>query len=505
MLWAFAVCGGACRGADAGGGDPDEGGTSGGTETGDTDATDDSDPDVPPDGCSQDPLVRLAGAQLPDDATGIGEVVVAAEHAYACSHDGGLTVWSITEETVELEASGLAPGGQDPGCKRLALGPDANRLVVSRGSGLDGDGYVWLYDLADPAAPVPMAGWITPLAVEGVATDGARVFVAAGSDGVVVLEDDGEGSLVEVGAFADASSDARGLRLQDDVLFVAAGKTGLRAFDVAGDQPTPLGQVGLGGLANDLKLRDGMAFVATLTGFGIVDVSDPEAPERVGGAESPGVALFVDLGDGSLFSSDWLEVRVWDPSNPVDPGVLAVERAPAPTAVSRVRGIAATGADRLLVGELGGLHLYRYDPNACASPEISLSRSVVRFDPLEGASSRTELVLVTNEGSETLDVSGIVSSDASVGADQTALMIPPGQVAPLEITLTSEAPLQGSISITSNDPDEGELELPFETAHFRADIDDPFPGFTMVDLDGNLWRARDLIGRVTLLAYFATW
>jgi hypothetical protein len=245
--------------------------------------------------------------------------------------------------------------------------------------------------------------------------------------------------------------------------------------------------------------------VATLTGVVVVDVADPAAPILLGAFETRGAALAVDArDDDAVFVADWLQLRAWDLSDPVAPAPRGSERVPTDASLSRVRSVAVLDDGRILAGEWSGLHVYEHQ-DGCASPDVVLSRDVLRFDPLDGASSRAELVLVDNEGAATLEISDVVSSDAAVAADVIAFSVEPGASAPVEVVITSDAAGPGTLTFHTNDPDEPELVLPWESASQKLDLGDPAPSFLMVDLDANVWRTEDLIDHVTLLAYFATW
>lgn len=473
--------------------------------TGDGDGDGDGDPGCP------DPLVRVFGAALPDDAVGVGELAVAGETVYACTADGGLTTWTLGDDEITLTGGPVSPDDLPVGCKRLAVDAASNRVVVSRSPMIDEPGHVVLFDVAQPPAPQAIAQWTTPDAVEGVALAAGRVYVGLRGAGIVVLEPDGMGGMTQVGAVAGAGVDARGLVARDGTLFVAQGKYGLSTYDIAGDDPVELATLGLGGLATQLSLSGERAHVATLTGIAIVDVADVAAPELLGQVETPGAALAVAVdADGAgdvAHVADWNELRSWDTTDPILPRALAAERPPTAAARSRIRGVAVLDDGRVVAGEWSGLHVYarQEQPDGCPAPEILLSREVLRFDPLEGVSSRDELLLVENEGPGVLEVTDIVTSDPAVQPDVTAFEVAPGASAPVEVLLTSDAALKGTLTFHTNDPDEPMLVLPWETADFKRDVGDDPPALFMVDLDANVWRTSDVVEHVTLLAYFATW
>lgn len=456
--------------------------------------------------CPDDPFIRLGGDELAPGLRGTGEVVVAGDRVYACSDEAGLSVWRLDGDQPLLLGTQPPPDGHSLGCRRLAVDQGANTVAVSSPPRLGQPGYVWLYDVAQPSNISPVAGLSTQVPVEGLAMLDHRVLVAAKHDGLSVLEDDGAGSLVQRGAHTDVESDARKPVVIGDLVVVAEGTTGLRTYQIDKDTPTLVGAAELGGLAQDVVVREDRAFVSTMTGAVIVDLSDPASPEVVSSIPTPGVALSLAIGaDGILFVADWDEIRGFDVSDEAKPIPALSERLPTPREHSRVRGLALVGDGRVVLGEHSGIHVYGYQDPGCDSPEVMLDRRNVRFSALDGAASREELVLVTNTGAGTLYVTGIHSSDPGVSADADAFFLGPGESLPLEVRLTTDGVVQGHLTLHTDDPDELELELPFESADFKVGLEDPVPNFHLVDLDGRAWQNADLDGSVTLLAYFATW
>ncbi|MCH9686176.1 MAG: hypothetical protein K0V04_32385, partial [Deltaproteobacteria bacterium] len=254
-----------------------------------------------------DPL-RLVGSDAPG-LTGLVAVTAAGSFVYGCSHDAGLTVWSVADPAAPtVVATGLSAAADDPPrCDAVALSEDGSQLVTARRP-IDGDGGVTVWTLGDPAMPSMQAHWATMLAVESAVMGAGRVWVAAGPDGVRSLALDLD-QLVEQGSYVDEDSDARGLAIDGDMLLVAEAREGLRVYDVAPDEPVLQGTVGLGAVAVDVRISEDRAHVATLEAVAVVDIADPAAPDLIVQLPTQGPALDLTRHDDLLLVADWDEIR----------------------------------------------------------------------------------------------------------------------------------------------------------------------------------------------------
>ena len=75
----------------------------------------------------------------------------------------------------------------------------------------------------------------------------------------------------------------------------------------------------------------------------------------------------------------------------------------------------------------------------------------------------------------------------------------------IKLSYAGGAGMEGSVCVSSNDPDEATIDFAVE-----AGVDDPFigqpaPDFVLQDLDGKSYKLSDQLGHPVVLAYFATW
>ena len=94
-------------------------------------------------------------------------------------------------------------------------------------------------------------------------------------------------------------------------------------------------------------------------------------------------------------------------------------------------------------------------PSQKQGASLSVSRTYVQFGDVPVYTTQTQWVTFTNNGSRTLRVSQIGTSDFAFSPFQSSLTIPPGESRSLKIDFTPmfEQNYTGFISFQSNDPD----------------------------------------------------
>ena len=68
-------------------------------------------------------------------------------------------------------------------------------------------------------------------------------------------------------------------------------------------------------------------------------------------------------------------------------------------------------------------------------------------------------------------------------------------------------PLQTTLCLASNDPDESQAEVEVHTGGggVIGEVGRPAPDFVLTDLDGESHRLSEHLGHPVVLVYFATW
>jgi len=95
------------------------------------------------------------------------------------------------------------------------------------------------------------------------------------------------------------------------------------------------------------------------------------------------------------------------------------------------------------------------------APDIAVSDTVLNYGPVFIGAAVTDTLVVSNEGTDELAVSGISSSDGDYTVDVTSFTLAPGASQPVTVTFapTTAGPIPGTVTITSNDPDEPVVEV----------------------------------------------
>lgn len=192
----------------------------------------------------------------------------------------------------------------------------------------DGNSGLTLIDVTDPTSPVLVANHALPGRAYEVEVSGGYAYVACGFAGLVTVDVTDPGALDTVSTRPTDGS-ARALDIVDDLLVLAISRTTpggwLETYDLGIPSfPIKRGQIATPRRANDVRLRDGIAYVTTLWcdedtcvgGFGTFDVTDPTVPDKVGWlgvGPVNGVALDGDL---AYVSSEVWGLQVLDIADP---------------------------------------------------------------------------------------------------------------------------------------------------------------------------------------------
>lgn len=286
----------------------------------------DSSGDAPPACPVPDPITTVdglahRGRAESDTFIEILDLEARDDLVYGCTATQGMMTWDVSDDLGALISGRVGPPEishrQFPRCQHVALDADGRRAAITnRGDEIQPLPWLFVYDIEDREQPVALRGWTGEASIEGVVWDGDRIFAAAHTAGILVFEDTGGDSLEQVGSFADADSDAWLPILENGLLYVAEGATGLRVYDVSGDDPVLLSTLDLGGSSRDLALDGDTLYVAASSSVARVDVSDPSSPNITAQASAAGTSVAVALGsDGLVYSAEWDEVRAYDPSD----------------------------------------------------------------------------------------------------------------------------------------------------------------------------------------------
>lgn len=411
-----------------------------------------------------------------------------------------------------------------PGCIHLASESGSNYVFTTHRGNLSNPPMLSGWDitnvLQNPASAVQLPVLQEPgISYEGVDVAGGIIYNAQKEDGVGIYTFESN-VFTRIGTLSGLAS-AWGVRIRsaDNTLFVVDSKDGLYTVDVSDPaNPSILGWVATGGNPRGVALNGDIAYVAAgSVGVVVVDVSDLTNPTVVGGFDTAGSALRADYDEGILSVAAWNDGRVYDVSeDPINPRLVGVARvteddadiddAYRPASTERVLGIANRGTD-IFFGSWWLLKSFKAYPDRVA-PNIRLPESVgmIDFGPVRRFYKKTEQIEVVNQGTAPLTITDSWVDSGPYTVTPRQMLLDPGESGYLTVeytpTLTTTEP--GYLQIASDDPAQ-----PIRTAYLvgnqpGASVGIPLPFTQAVQLDGNEWDSSQVEGKVTLLAYFAT-
>ncbi len=144
----------------------------------------------------------------------------------------------------------------------------------------------------------------------------------------------------------------RGLTVTNDLAFLAAGAQGVIVLNVSDpDHPRRLARLDTSGEAWAVAVAGTNAFVANGTsGFAALDISDPTNPRIVGTLDTPGNVIAVTIrGRYAYLSDNWIGLRIVDISQPdrlISVGVFNDDK---------INGVAVSGNYAYLLSNLIGV------------------------------------------------------------------------------------------------------------------------------------------------------
>jgi hypothetical protein len=396
------------------------------------------------------------GTYRPADPMGsAGKVVAVSDgHAYVLYHGGssktgGLRIVDVSEPTMPFEVGAynanapvrdaaiagdrayLLAGLGVPHLvvvdlsdlvRPVAVGPAGEKIwpghsldvageilhLASPGA-FDASGPLQILDVTDPAHPVALGqyeGLARP--VTEINVRDKRAYLAAG-DRLIVVDVSNPNAPRVAGSYDPRAlpGTGRGVAVEGDQAYVAAGEDGLWVVDVSDPaNPRVAGNVDTAGHAWGVALWDGTAYVADEhNGLRAIDVRDPAHPVEVGSYDVPGPSeFFCDVAIGAGRSSRRVHayvadalpgdtsLRVIDVSDPAAP--KQVSRLPLGAGLEgdvRAYGVAAAGDYAYLAVGAAGLRVVDVsDP--FAPVEVGALDVPGRADNLVVAGDRAYLV-----------------------------------------------------------------------------------------------------------------
>jgi len=167
---------------------------------------------------------------------------------------------------------------------------------------------------------------------------------------------------------------------------------------------------------------------------------------------------FPDQGHGTIGGVPWLTVTPLSGSVPAGQTMnLSARFDAAGLAGGDYRAIVqVTSNDPVTPQTIVPAHLH-----VTGAPDIDLSASELDFGTVVAGTTVHRSLAVTNRGSDALDVSAITANDPQFVATPTHFVLAPAESAVVDVAFTPTAPGSpvATLTLTSNDPDEGSLPV----------------------------------------------
>ena len=198
---------------------------------------------------------------------------------------------------------------------------------------LAGSAGLFIYDLAEPKAPVLVASLSLLGTARDAAVSGSYAYVAAGPAGLRIIDVSDVTQPVEVGFFDNPAYDILNVAVEGQYAYVTGGQSGLHVLDVSDPvAPSEATSLDLSGTAKGIAILSDHAYIAARdAGLRVVDISNPLQPVEVGSSGKTGpedahdvvvVGNYAYVADRSVWTGEYLDpggMRTVDVSSPVNP------------------------------------------------------------------------------------------------------------------------------------------------------------------------------------------
>lgn len=256
------------------------------------------------------PLIR----GIPTDSNSIS-VLPVGDMLYVGDDAPSLNLYSIADPSSPQLVSTLPLAARPEEIIQLSAG---TLVVAAENAG------VRVIDVNDPNAPMVVSSIATPSAARSLDLLGTHLYVGC-AQGVQVLDISNSAAPVLVGQSEGSSESIESLIAVDGNLFCAAGFGGLQVYDLTSPAtPVLAGELALSFMfdyAQDITIRDGVAYLAATDSVSTIDISDPHNPSYLSNG-------MFNLSGGNLalqwpyllvntFKTELNVINIQDPQSPV--------------------------------------------------------------------------------------------------------------------------------------------------------------------------------------------
>ncbi|MCU0484784.1 MAG: hypothetical protein MUC85_01610 [Anaerolineales bacterium] len=258
---------------------------------------------------------------------------------------GGVRVVDISHPANPLEVGSFITRAADP----IDLALAGRYAYVLNNSGVQA---LQVFDVADPANPVFMAGLDIPGEGLGLDVQDTHLYLAADDAGMLVVDVSDPAHPVLAGSL-DTAGRTQEVFVDGHLAYLADGQAGMLVVDILDPaHPVQLGSAAGAGYTWNIAAAGAYAYTVGEVGFQVYDVSDPANPLIA--ANAPSATLWsraLALGLHTAYVSGWDGIlRAIDISNPLSP--VQVGTWSMPESITRV---SLSGNVAWVAGDTGGL------------------------------------------------------------------------------------------------------------------------------------------------------
>jgi hypothetical protein len=299
------------------------------------------------------------------------------------------------------------------------------------------------------------------------------------------------------------------LPLADGRLLVADGLFGAVLLDPVAGTSAPLIEIpkpfalATAVVALDTDAAEPSLAVIAFAGHGLL-VVDTSLGEVVASVEDQALIMGLALGpNGLIMAGDWTHARLFDFGTPTEPKLIASEE-------RLDRSISTVWHDGAFYSAGLSERVALTPDVAVVVPELHLERRKmpIELNPEFGLAGAG--ILVFNQGRADLLVSGITLADSRFvlsplldsGIPGVDLVISPGAVEFLELTITGEGSFQSELAFSTNDPDNSDVVITLDVNPQLVVVDSAATDFVVPTVSGHLIRLEEFLGRVPHFKFF---
>jgi len=239
-------------------------------------------------------------------------------YAYVVESEDGLEIIDVTDPASTFLVGSYTFTSWDYYASEVAV--NGNYAYVSAQAEL------LILDISDPTLPT-LETSIDVEARGGMVIDGNYLYLAADSDGLVIV-DISDPTTPEVLSATALASDATDVKVDGDYAYLSIDEEGMTVVDISDlSAPEVVGFGSCGGPSSDsgeadathLDVKDDFIYLSCENnGISILDISDPTDPELTDYYDTSANAQDIQVVDGYAFVADYRSFQVFDVSDATD-------------------------------------------------------------------------------------------------------------------------------------------------------------------------------------------